>query len=274
MIRVSFKLFISFLFLTGCGWLFAQADSLPDDEAAITANIKALHSVNNEVRAKAAEALRRIVAKYPSGTSNIRSKDGGEADWMKKVGQVVPGMTAFEVSQILPPFADAPDGMSIGSGQSHITDYRLDFHWVVSIQFRNPDAVIEPPKLNKREMLVNVAAPKNYTGSWICWYVNGQKGLETQFIDGKYDGVFTNFHDNGKKAVEQHYVNYVAEGADTGWYPDGKIMYTGLYRSGKTDGQWVHWYPNGNKSSGMNFKNGVFDGLHAGGMKMVRCDSR
>src|SRR5262249_14746160 len=58
---------------------------LKDDEEAVAAHLKALHSPDGRTRAAAAAALRRIVAKYPSGTIYLASKDGGEAAWREKV---------------------------------------------------------------------------------------------------------------------------------------------------------------------------------------------
>ncbi|MEP6789155.1 MAG: hypothetical protein ABJB40_12030, partial [Acidobacteriota bacterium] len=151
--------FIGFLFLTGCLGTYASSDTLSEDEAAIVANIKALHSEKSEVREAAAKELRRIIAKYPSGTTNIRSKDGGEAYWTEKVNQIMPGMAEAEVVKILPPFSEYPENSGVGSGDSHITGYRLDNNWLVNIQYRNPDKVIERPKLVKRELLIYAQPP-------------------------------------------------------------------------------------------------------------------
>ena len=188
--QIPCTLLIAFLLVLLCSPGAAQIDSLSNDEAAIVANIKALHSENSEVREVAATALRKIIAKYPGGTSNIRSKDGGEAEWMKKVVQVVPGMTEFEVSQILPPFRENPGGMGAGSGDSHVVTYRLDIHWMVSVQYRNPDNVIEQPKLIKRELYVYITPANNFTGAWRCWYVNGQKAYETCSAICSFDQCF------------------------------------------------------------------------------------
>jgi RNA polymerase sigma factor (sigma-70 family) len=232
----------------------------PDDDGAVKAHLKALHDGDSAVRAAAAEALRRIVAKYLSDTIYLRSKDGGEAAWQEKVNQVKPGMTKAEVLKMLPAFAEAPEKMEIADGDSHIVSYRLDYHWVVTIYYRNPDKVIERPTLNKRALRVHVEPPRNFTGTWITWHVNGQKGYEIQYANGQYDGVFTSFHDNGKKSYEQHYVNHTAHGADTGWLPDGKLSYTAQYRNGQQDGTWTHWYANGNKQSETNYANGKYNG--------------
>src|SRR6266850_2531970 len=92
-------------------------DDISKDEAAIAVHIKALHDEKSETRAAAAEALRRIVAKYPSRSVNIRSKDAGEAYWKEKIDRVKSGMTEAEVLKIIPPFPGANDGMTLASGQ-------------------------------------------------------------------------------------------------------------------------------------------------------------
>jgi antitoxin component YwqK of YwqJK toxin-antitoxin module len=232
----------------------------PDDEAAVAANIKALQSANSETRATAAAELQRIVAKYPSGTIYLAKKDGGEAVWREKVNRIDAGMTKAEVFKILPLFPEEPGISEHGSGDSHIVSYRLDYHWMVTIYYRNPDKVIERPTLTKRAMRVHVAPPKDFTGTWATWHVNGQKGIETQYKDGRYDGVLTSYHDNGAKGFEQHYANNEIHGADSGWFPNGKVSYTAHYRNGKKEGTWTHWYANANKHSETSYLNGQYDG--------------
>lgn len=234
----------------------------PDDEAAVKAHIKALGDPSGVVRENAAKELRRIVAKYPSGTVYLRTKDGGEAAWQEKVNTIDVDMDKKEVLKVLPPFAEASEQVEIGSGQSHVVSYRLDYHWCVTVYYRNTNKVIERPKLTKRALRIYVAPPKNYTGAWVTWHVNGQKGYEIQFRDGQYDGAFTSFHDNGKKSCEQHYAKGTAHGADTGWFPNGKLSYTAGYSNGKQDGVWTHWYANGNKHSEINYSNGRYHGRY------------
>ena len=172
-------------------------------------------------------------------------------------------MNKADALKILPRFAEASDGFEIASGDSHVVSYRLDHNWMVTIQFRNPGKVIERPKLTRHALKVFVTPPKDFSGKWIAWYVNGQKGYEIDYKNGKYDGVFTNFHDNGNKSVEQHYVNHEAHGADTGWNSDGKLSYTAQYRNGKQDGKWTHFYANGTKQSETNYSNGKYHGLES-----------
>jgi antitoxin component YwqK of YwqJK toxin-antitoxin module len=256
--RLFILFFINVLFLSGWQLEDLRADSLSDDEAAIALHIKALHNGNSEVREAAAEALRRIIAKYPSGTSNIRSKDSGEACWIEKVSQVKEGMTKPEVVKIIPPL---PESADYTTGPTGDVSYRIDKNWIVTIPYRNSDKVISNAKLTKSELLVFVAPPEDYTGTWTTWYVNGQKGHETQYENGRYNGLLAHYYDNGQKWYEQHYTNHVGDGPDTGWYRDGQKAYSGQYRNGKQDGKWTHWFDDGQKSSENNFKDGEFDGF-------------
>jgi antitoxin component YwqK of YwqJK toxin-antitoxin module len=259
--NLSFIALFAVLILMGT--IVAQPDSLSADEAAIADNIKLLRSENSETREAAAKELRRIIAKYPSGTTNIRDKDGGEAFWMQKVGQIVPSMVKSEVTKILPPSTESPEGMGAGSGQSHSDHYRLDNIWMVRIAYQNPDVVLKVAELIKRHLEFYVEPPKDFTGTWTGWYVNGQKAVEVQFKDRKYHGTFTKFHDNGRKWTEQFHVNGEGDGPGYGWYPDGKVSYTLQYKNGKQDGASRHFYPDGRKRSEFNFKDGKFHGLMA-----------
>ena len=252
--------FINVLFLSGGQLGSLYADSLSQDEAAIAVHIKALHNQSSDVREAAAEALRRIIAKYPNGTSNIRSKDSGEAYWTERVNLVKEGMTRIEVVRILPPFIQSAEETTPSGDVS----YRIDNDWLVTIPYRFAEKVKSSPKLIRRELLVYVSPPEDYTGTWTTWYVNGQKGHEAQYENGGYNGLLTQYHDNGQKWYEQHYIKHACDGPDTGWDRDGRMVYSGQYRKGKQDGKWTHWFPNGEKQSESNFEDGEFDGLVAG----------
>lgn len=269
--RIGQILICAFFVLLLTSFTAAQTNNLTQDEAAIVSNIEKLRTDDGDVRATAAKSLRQIIAKYSSGNTNIRSKDGGRAFWIERVDQVMPGMSKAEVAKLLPAFLIAPERSTFGSGQSHYESYRLDHDWVIRISNRNPDKVIERPTLIARELALYVTPPAKYTGTWICWHVNGQKSYEIQFADGKYDGVFTKFHDNGQKAVEQHYATHKANGTDTGWYPDGKVMYTGQYKNGKQHGQWIHLYPDGKKAANAISKTGNSMAFMRVGTKTAKC---
>jgi len=109
------------------------ADTLADDEAAIAKHILKLYDPSMKTRAASAKALREIVAKHGTGTSNICEKDSGEARWMEKVKQVKLGMTKAEVRKLLPSLSpNRPDFYGYASGQSAFIGWRLDLHTVNS----------------------------------------------------------------------------------------------------------------------------------------------
>lgn len=238
--------------------------ALAADEASIAQAISSLSDASSEVRAAAAAELRRIVAKYPSGTVNIREPDGGEARWKKVLATIKPGMAAEEVKKIL------GEGVSpifeIGSGQSHNVGYRLDYHWAVGIAYRNsPKTVIAVEKLRREAAPsgISLSPPKNYSGPWVTWHANGQKASEYQLSAGRITGLLINYYDNGQKSWEQaHNREHQADGPGRGWYRDGALRYEIHYQSGLAEGRWTHWHPGGKKQLEENWVAGKQDGSH------------
>lgn len=238
----------------------ASADTISDDEAAIASNIKALHSEETGVREAAAKEIRRIIAKYPSGISNIRYKDGGEASWKENVDQVKPGMTEADVTKFLPVFAESPE-ISKSNGDSYLVFNRLDYDWWVGVPYRKPGVVSGKPTLFKGEMLVNVVPPENFSGTWETWYVNGQKANTFQIENSKWNGLMTHFDDKGRKSADQLYIDNVPEGLGNFWHPNGKIQRRLNYKKGKVEGRMIDWYDSGEKESDFGFKSGERDGV-------------
>ena len=79
-----------------------------------------------------------------------------------------------------------------------------------------------------------------FTGKYVEYYENGQKSYETNYKNGKQDGLWTGWHENGQKESELN------------------------FRNGKKDGLWTEWYKNGQKKSEINFKNEMKNGLSTG----------
>jgi hypothetical protein len=242
--------------------------ALAADEAAIAEQIKTLGDSDSDKRAAAAEALRQIVARYPSGTVYLRTQDGGEAEWRKKIGTVRRGMSKTDVLKILPAFPAATEFLSIGVSNSHVDCYRLDDHWIVLVTYHNglrPDdestaKLMTVPELKKSARDVRLAPPKDFSGTWTTWHVNGQKARAAEYQNGKLDGTDISYHDNGAKSEEQHYADGVQEGTYNGWYSDGKPHFTTQHRGGKQDGPCTWWYENGNKQWETNYDQGSFNG--------------
>jgi hypothetical protein len=147
-------------------------------------------------------------------------------------------MTKTNVLELLSPFKVTPQGGFV-SGSSSSESYRLDDAWVLTCGFRG--SVLFERTLSSSLRYVWVAPSTNFTGTWVTYYVNGQRSHEIHYDDGKYHGEFVAYNPDGSKCYVQHYDHNVAEGADTGYYPSGHISYQGLYRAGKQVGTWI-WY--------------------------------
>lgn len=232
---------ILFVFLTLLALCSCRSPSVvqAEDPAALVALFR---HPDNETRATAAAAMRGLIVTNPS----LRTNDQGEKYWKKRVESVTPGMKHSDVMRLLPPYdrtlsADRLLWSGPGSGDSHIATWRLDHYWSVTIQYRNPDSVIERPKLQNKAMRIWVEPPGDLTGTWVTWYVNGLKSHRIEYKNGKYHGAFIAFYDDEQKCYEQHYSNGVCSGSDSGWYPDGNKMYHGNYTNGKQTGTWTHW---------------------------------
>ncbi len=246
---------------TVLAWLALSAAMAQSDD--VPALIAALSDANNATRVEAAALLRETLAANPS----LRLDDHGEEFWTKRFATVLPGIKEALVLKLLP--VNAQEELISSTGGGHVEVWRLDSYWKVDLQYFNPDTVAAKPRLSHEAIPVRLEPPTNYTGSWITYYVNGQKHQESQYRLGRYEGSQSAYHDNGQKSYEQHYVEGVCLGSDSGWYRDGRKMYEGQYASDKQNGTWTHWYPDGTMQTRAQYKSGLFDGVstswHANG---------
>jgi hypothetical protein len=181
MARISSRVGILFVFaFTALAALVLEAASLDQvsvDEAALAKHIQMLESSALAVREAAAASIRTIVAKYPSGTVNIREADGGAARWQRKLEEVKSGMSEADALLILAPLAVWSGSSSGRRGGSMTTNYQLDEHWSCSIMYRTDDSktriVVRAWNLGVRDRIVLPKPPPAFSGSWPVWYSNG-----------------------------------------------------------------------------------------------------
>jgi antitoxin component YwqK of YwqJK toxin-antitoxin module len=104
-----------------------------------------------------------------------------------------------------------------------------------------------------------------FTGKSLCVYKNGKNKSESNYKDGKKDGLLTLWYENGNKKSEINFVNGERHGTRTDWYDDirrelGQIKSTAIYKAGKQHGSQVAWHPNGKKMAETIFVNDKEDG--------------
>jgi hypothetical protein len=222
--------------------------------------VSQLRDTDDTIRASAAKQIREQLAIDPKR----RTRDAGREYWEERIAQVKIGMKHEDVVNLLPSLNMQSTADLLhngpGSGDWHYSGWRLDHYWTFSILYTNPDRVRELPKLRGSAMEVWIDPPKDHSGRWTTWFVNGQKHRESFHSNGQLHGTLTVFHDNGKKLFEQHYENGECHGKDTGWNRDGSKSYEGHYVDGKQHGTWMHWHVNGKPHLRSQLKNGKRDG--------------
>ncbi len=79
-------------------------------------------------------------------------------------------------------------------------------------------------------------------------YEKRLKRKETQYRQGKLDGVETAWMSTGEKNSERHYRNGLLHGTSTYWYRNGQVQSIQEYVDGQQVGTWTRFYENGVKA--------------------------
>jgi antitoxin component YwqK of YwqJK toxin-antitoxin module len=94
------------------------------------------------------------------------------------------------------------------------------------------------------------------------WYANGQIESEAYFDHGVRDGWVRLWSRDGRLLQEAHFENGLADGRTTEWYPNGKMQRRTSWQEGKRDGSVETWFESGKKKGIGSFdqgkRNGVF----------------
>jgi hypothetical protein len=168
--------------------------------------IVALASANQEERAKAADDLRLVLGRDPSAAPNRHER----AFWEARLAKISPGMSQDAVIKLLYPnhawtIPSYKEMRGAWSGQSGTATYRLDDYWTATIYFIKPESpeVSLAPVLNEEVRSVWIAPPKDFTGLWTTYFVNGQKAYEGRYEHGKQVGTWRWWDEAGKLTSEK-----------------------------------------------------------------------
>lgn len=247
-----------------------QVNGIELIKSAVRDLVTALGDPSNDVRAKAAAALRPVLAADPMVAANWHD----ETFWAKRIEETQPDMLLDDALALLLPELSADEREKVcggcdWSGGTGNALYQLDDYWRASFPLKDFDKkrLIERPKLERFVRQVWIKPDDNFSGLWVTWHVNGEKANEIQYRDGKRDGTSTAFYADGGKAFEQHYTEDICNGSDTGWSTSGKKAYAGQYKNGKQDGIWRHWHENGQLQSET-----IFQGRPARAKQLMVCE--
>lgn len=115
----------------------------------------------------------------------------------------------------------------------------------------------DKPKLQQRYGLwYEVGKSEPFTGKDVIYYPNGQKFIESNYKNGRPDGLRVEYYENGQKKEEGNIIDGKMEGLWVEWYRNGQKKSECHWKDGKKDGLSVWWYENGKKKFKGNFKEG------------------
>lgn len=104
------------------------------------------------------------------------------------------------------------------------------------------------------------------------WYENGQKNAETNYKDNKKDGLQIIWNENGQKSSETTYKDGEVNGLQTAWRENGMKILEATYKDGNENGLSTYWHENGIKAMEKNYVNGKENGMktiwHENGHKL------
>jgi hypothetical protein len=254
----------------------AQMSLIAIGPPAMPGLVEMLNHQREEVRVAAAKAVRTILVATPSAAPN----DHGEAYWQKVLDQVKPGMSYEEMRKLW----TSRDEAGAGSGPWMGMSVQLDDYWNVSIDFFDGKIGDKRPRVRRNvKHCWGATRPKDYSGRWTVFYVNGEKADECDYRDGKPDGLETGYYSDGRKWYETKFVDGKPVGTGNTWYPNGdketettygddtkttrswhqncKLRSIIEYRDGKREGTLLSWFANGQKEREVQYRGGKKHGF-------------
>ena len=100
-----------------------------------------------------------------------------------------------------------------------------------------------------------IASDTPYTGKVYSLHPNGKMKSQTNYKDGKEDGLFFSWHINGKKYREGNLKDGKKDGLVMTWHKNGQKSWEENYKDGKLDGLMAAWHKNGQKRYEEIYKN-------------------
>jgi len=182
------------------------------DEVSLSSSLRALASQDPAVRENAAAAIRDIVSRYPSGTVNILTLDGGAARWKRKLANLRPGQTENDVVRILAP-QKSPTPLGLARvdpflrGRSATQNYQLDDHWACAVEYAILPGSTQPVvvrvgalQVSESHIVVAPSAGRGFSGVWTQYYSNGEKYDDTPIANDNIAGKTIRYSVGSKNA--------------------------------------------------------------------------
>ncbi|MCB9032545.1 MAG: hypothetical protein H6553_01755 [Chitinophagales bacterium] len=79
-------------------------------------------------------------------------------------------------------------------------------------------------------------------GKFTSFYDDGTKMEESNYVNGKQDGISNLYYQDGKLMIERHFKMDVYDGDYKEYYENGFIKQEGKYKDNMMDGVWKNYY--------------------------------
>ena len=80
--------------------------------------------------------------------------------------------------------------------------------------------------------------------------------IEGHYINGKYDGLWTQWYANGQVFLQGKYNEDMLIGEWTQWYKNGNKYFSGNYNDSNQEGAWIYYSPDASDSTKVFYSNG------------------
>jgi antitoxin component YwqK of YwqJK toxin-antitoxin module len=104
--------------------------------------------------------------------------------------------------------------------------------------------------------------PKNgREGKWLVYHENGNLYYESEFKNGKLNGLSKIYFENGQEKEEAFYKDDIAEGLGKMFYENGKLLKEYTIVGNEYSDICIEYYSNGNRKIESNYLNGKLHGV-------------
>lgn len=204
--------------------------------------VEDLVSPEQAVRDRAAMEIRETYRMIP------------ESRWAWVAQEVKPGMTEEEIRSVfLSRGVEYVPEVGVGTGSMQVDAARLDDEWVFRGIYKNDTKALLSGEVVRVVRTGIVDPPKDFSGVWTLYFINGQKSSIANYRDGHFFGEVIFFHPDGQRAHIQRFDADGLTGESIGYHPSGQVRYVGHHRAGKQIGTWMWYNTDGSVERSENF---------------------
>jgi hypothetical protein len=168
--------------------------------------------------------------------------------WQPLLDKMTAGSPRQAALDLLDAYHPATEG-GVADGGSSNSSYRVDDFWIFNLAVNDRANTIISATLRQEPQRIWIAPPKNFTGTWITYYVNGQRCIDMTYRNGITTGLIRYRPDGTKEQLMR--MDDAGEALEEiDYYPSGAVEREGKYVGGRPFGFWQHFREDGTPNGG------------------------